>query len=103
MGRRVIADSVNPIAHTRDAWLAIAHRAKVPAVEIEVKCSDVKAHRRRIEERRRDVPGLRLPNWQEVESRDYQPWGREHIIIDTAGWSVEQCVKILRRQLEREL
>jgi len=70
LGRRVIADSVNPIAHTRDAWLAIAHRAKVPAVEIEVKCSDVKAHRRRIEERRRDVPGLRLPNLQEVESRD---------------------------------
>jgi predicted kinase len=103
LGRRVIADSVNPIALTRDAWLAVAHRAQAPAVEIEVKCSDEKEHRKRVETRRTDVAGLKLPSWEEVVSRDYQPWAREHIIIDTAGRSVEQCVQIVLRQLERGL
>jgi predicted kinase len=39
LGRIVIADSVNPLPITRDAWLAVAHRAAVTAVEVEVACS----------------------------------------------------------------
>jgi hypothetical protein len=41
LGRTVVADSVNPIALTRDSWLAVAKRGQVHAVEIEVQCSDV--------------------------------------------------------------
>jgi len=33
-GATVIADSVNPLAVTRDAWVAVAHRAAVPVVEV---------------------------------------------------------------------
>jgi hypothetical protein len=42
IGRTVIADSVNPIPLSRDAWIEVANRAKVSAVEIEVTCSDTK-------------------------------------------------------------
>ena len=51
LGRTVIADSVNPLPLTRDAWLEVANRADVTAVEVEVECSDDLEHRRRVEER----------------------------------------------------
>jgi hypothetical protein len=36
----VIADSVNPLFLTREAWVAIANGVPVTAIEIEVTCSD---------------------------------------------------------------
>ena len=83
-GRTVIADSVNPIQLSRDAWVEVANRAQVPAVEIEVTCSDAKEHRQRVETRISDIAGSRSLTWQDVVSRDYNPWNREHIVIDTA-------------------
>ena len=99
IGRVVVADSVNPLTVTRDAWLEVAHRTRVRAIEIEVTCSDSEEHRRRVEGRAPENFGLRLPTWQEVASREYHPWNREHIVIDTANRSVEQNVKILREVL----
>jgi predicted kinase len=40
VGRTVIADSVNPLNLTREAWAEVARRARVRAVEIEVTCSE---------------------------------------------------------------
>src|SRR5580692_4332299 len=51
IGRVVIADSVNPLRLTRDAWVNVAKRAGVRAVEIEVRCSVPEEHRRRVEAR----------------------------------------------------
>lgn len=99
LGRIVIADSVNPLALTRDAWLEVASHARVRAVEVEVECSDGQEHRRRVEERLRDTPGLSGPTWLEVISRDYRAWDREHIVIDTARRTVEQSVAMLRAAL----
>lgn len=99
LGRIVIADAVNPLAITRDSWLRVANRAQVMAVEVEVECSDQIEHRRRVEERFGDLPGLPALTWQDVLTRDYQPWQREHLVIDTAGRSVEQCVTLLRAAL----
>jgi predicted kinase len=99
VGRTVIADSVNPIQLSRDAWVEVANRAQVPAVEIEVTCSDAKEHRQRVETRISDIAGSRSLTWQDVVSRDYHPWNREHIVIDTASRSVEQNVTILRGAL----
>jgi predicted kinase len=99
LGRIVIADSVNPLPITRDAWLEVAHRAQVTATEVEVRCSDDREHRRRVEQRLGDIPGLSGPTWQEVVSRDYRAWAREHIVIDTAGRTIEQSVAMLRAAL----
>jgi predicted kinase len=101
LGRTVIADSVNPIALTRDAWVAVASRAHVGEIEIEVTCSDAKEHRQRVEKRTTDISGLRPPTWQEVISRDYESWNRARMVIDTAGRSVEESVKVLRGALSR--
>ncbi|HXE35091.1 MAG TPA: AAA family ATPase [Verrucomicrobiae bacterium] len=99
IGRTAVADSVNPLLITRDAWLKVGQNAQVETVEIEVICSDTREHRSRVETRLQDISGLRLPTWQEVISREYVPWIREHIVIDTANRSVAQSVKILREAL----
>ena len=99
LGRTVIADSVNSLSITRDAWLRVANRAQVAIVEVEVECSDAAEHRRRVEDRFGDLPGLPALTWQDVVTREYQPWERDHLVIDTAGRTVEQCVSLLRAAL----
>lgn len=101
LDRTVIADSVNPLSITRDAWLDVAKRSGVHAVEIEVRCSDKNEHRRRVETRTADIPGFVPPTWEEVVSREYHAWDREHIVIDTAICAVEQCVRLIRRRLPK--
>ena len=66
LGLSVVADAVNPLRLTRDAWRAVADRAGVPLVDVEVVCSDAAEHRRRVETRTIDVPGLVLPTWEAV-------------------------------------
>ena len=101
LGRTVIADSVNPIRLSRDAWIGVAHRAHARAVEVEVICSNPQLHRQRVETRSADIGGLSLPTWEKVISRRYEPWEREHIMIDTAGQSVAESVEELRRALPK--
>lgn len=99
LGRTVIADSVNPVELTRAAWLATAERVGCKAAEVEVICADPAELRARVEGRASDLPGLGLPSWQQVLEREYQPWNRERIVIDTAGRSVDDCVERLLRRL----
>ena len=98
-GGTVVADSVNPLAVTRDAWVSVAERIAVPVVEIEVVCSDAAEHRRRVETRATDVPGLVLPTWESVQQRDYDAWTRPRIVLDTAARSPVQTVDELLRTL----
>ena len=99
IGRIVIADSVNPLPVTRDAWVAVAKRTRTQFVEVEVICSDPDEHRRRAENRVTDIPGLRLPTWHEIVSREYHPWDRKHLVVDTARQNVEQSVQMLREAI----
>ncbi len=95
LGRTVIADCVNPWPLTRREWRAVADRTGVPALDVEIVCSDAAEHRRRVETRAADIAGHRLPTWQEVVDRDYRPWDGERIVIDTARLSVEQSVRTI--------
>ena len=99
LGRTVVTDSVNPLSLTRDAWIEVAKRARVSAVEIEVKCSDPNEHRRRVETRATDISGLQLPTWEEVVSREYHSWARERFVIDTAACTVDTSVAMIREML----
>ena len=102
VGRTVIADSVNPLIITRDAWVGVATRCGVDYVEVELVCADAKEHRRRIETRSAEVPGLKRLTWQEVLSRDYERWNREHTVVDTSVNDVEQTVAMIRQILTKK-
>jgi predicted kinase len=92
-GRTVVADCVNPWPLTRDEWRAVGARMVVRVVEVEVVCSDPVEHRRRVESRTADIAGHRLPTWQDVTKRDYRPWDRQRVVVDTARQSVSESVQ----------
>jgi predicted kinase len=93
LGRTVIADSVNPWTLTRNAWREVGVRAGVGIFEVETICSDQEEHRRRIETRGAQVRGAKPLSWRDVVERDYQPWDRDHLTIDTGGQTLEGCVE----------
>lgn len=86
-GVSVIADTVNPIAITRDKWRQVARDAGARVLEVEVVCGDAAEHRRRVETRSADIPGHTLPSWEDVVTRDYQSLalGEGAIQVDTAS------------------
>lgn len=99
LGLSVVADCVNPIPETRGAWRAVAEAAGAALVEVEVLCSDPVEHRRRVETRVTDLPGFIPPTWQEVVDRDYWPWDRERLLIDTAATETDEAVALIRERL----
>ncbi len=99
LGLAVVADSVNPIEITREAWRAVALRVGVQFFEIEFLRSDSAEHRQRVETRPADIAGFELPTWEQVVNREYEPWQTDHIVIDTAGKTVEQSFREMWRKI----
>jgi predicted kinase len=99
-GLTVVADSVNPLTITREAWRAVARRAGVRSVDVEVICSDAAEHRRRVETRGTDFPGWTL-TWQEVIDREYHPWDCDRIVLDTAIRTPAETLAELETLLNR--
>src|SRR3954466_12472854 len=99
-GRDVIADCVNPWPLTRAEWRSVAERARVPVVDVEIVCSDVEEHRRRVDTRASDLAGHVLPTWAEVIARDYRRWEGERLVIDTARHGVEDSVQSICESAE---
>lgn len=92
LGATVIADSVNPLALTRDAYREIVLSTRTGYLEIEIICSDIIEHRKRVETRVSEVEGLTLPDWKHVTNLAYEPWNREHLILDSYSLSSDECV-----------
>lgn len=99
-GQNVISDSVNALQLTRDAWRSVATEMGVGILEVELICSDASVHRQRVEERQADIPGHKLPTWQRVIERRYDPWDVDHLVIDTARVSVSQAVDHIVNKLK---
>ncbi len=98
-GHSVVADSVNPLAITRAAWVKCAQAGHARLVNVEVICSDRGLHRRRVEARTSDLDGLTLPTWQEVEARNYETWDTPVLRVDTAA-GVDHAVRVITSTLE---
>lgn len=85
----MVADSVNPLPMTREAWRGVAAESGARLIEVELVCSDPAEHRRRVEQRILDIPGLAQPDWAAVTERAYAPWDRPPLTIDTASTTPE--------------
>ena len=100
LGVSAVADSCNPIELTRREWERVALETQARYVNIEVVCSDPIEHRRRVETRSVNVPGLKLPTWDDVENREYDAWTVDRIVIDTAK-PLTECIDELLAELTR--
>lgn len=101
LGSTVITDSVNDLQLIRNAYRDIALLSGAPLLEVEVICSDRNKHRFRVENRASDIKGLKLPDWQAVEQREYQAWERDHVQLDSALLSAQQCVDAILQALPK--
>jgi adenylylsulfate kinase-like enzyme len=96
VGNKIISDQCNPWKLTRDQFNDIAIKNNCKYVNIEIICSDVEEHKKRIEKRG-------YPKWEEVNKWGYDPWNEEHIIIDTANKAIEESTKELLEKIKNEI
>jgi len=101
LGGSVVVDCVNPVMESRRAWSAISSRSGAPLVNLQVICSDVTEHRRRVKTRQVDIPGLTPPTWQSVMNHEYEAWNREPFTVDTALYSPAQALAAIVDYLKR--
>ncbi|MBV6814026.1 AAA family ATPase [Xanthomonas campestris pv. passiflorae] len=98
-GHVVVADSVNPLPVTRSAWRDVAQRTKSRLLEVEIVRSDRAIHRQRVEARRSDIAGLRVPDWSSVLAHDYVAWTEPHWVIDSVVMDPQQAVAAIKERL----
>lgn len=102
LGLDVIADSVNPINITRHDWRQVAKEANTVFVEIELICSDKKEHQNRVEGRVADIEGHKLPRWNDVLNKDYEPWESISMLIDTSRHTIDESVQKIIQYIKLE-
>jgi predicted kinase len=103
LDRNVVADCCNPINLTRREWENVAKENNSLFINIEVVCSNKEEHKKRVETRKSEIAGLKLPVWEDVENREYHTWKKEHIIIDTVNKSVEESFEELKEIISQKL
>lgn len=92
LGHIVVADCVNPIAVTRNAWASTAMGCEAVLIQVNVVCSDIQEHRRRVEKRLIERPMQGLPDWDSVQARQIDEWPDADITLDTARLDPEDAV-----------
>lgn len=102
IGLDVVAECVNPLQVTREAWAEVARHCCCRLVEVELVCSDPELHRQRLESRAPQSPSLGNPTWQEVQDRQYEPWRRPHLQLDTAKLKPAQAAAEVMTYMSRE-
>lgn len=85
LGQTVVIDAVNDAAPARQQWKTLAEQKGLPLHFIEVRCSDEGLHRRRLETRRRNIPGFTEPEWSAAlaRRRGFEGWNDERLVIDS--------------------
>lgn len=88
VGTPVVIDAVNPVSDARVGWRALVATPRTRLVLVEVVLGNEVEHRRRVEARRSDLPGLVVPAWTDVQNSDYLSWDvrrdGERILVDGA-------------------
>ena len=98
LGLSVVADCVNPLRLTRDAWSSVAAAQGALYWLVEVVCSDPQEHRHRIDARQPDIAGHVLPSWSAVRALPYEPTealDTQRILIDSARVTPQQAVAMI--------
>ena len=92
LGRSVVADCVNPVRENRLAWREVAARSSARLLDIYLVCTDAEEHRRRVEGRTVDVPGLAAPTWEAVRRHEFEERDDDPLRLDTATLTAEELI-----------
>ncbi|CAN5637327.1 MAG: AAA family ATPase [Iamia sp.] len=85
LGQRVIIEAANAEPEGRAVWHDLGRRCGITPAFVEVACSDLEVHRRRLEGREPGYPGVEEPAWATVEARraGYDGWDEERLVLDS--------------------
>lgn len=100
LGRLVIADCVNALQASRNAWEKVAVACQVAYLPVHLVCSDTHEHRRRVAQRQADIEGQVLPTWEQVSVAPFDQQTSEVLAIDTSACDAEGAVELIMRCLE---
>ena len=102
LGMAVVVDCANPLSVTREAWRAVAASTTSRLLEVELVCSDLAEHRRRVEGRGSDIPDFTPPTWEAVLRHEYEAWTTSRLVVDSALVSANEAAEqILRGSLSQ--
>lgn len=105
LGHNVIIDTVNPLHISRKMFNRLKERSKSATVQFELKIKDSKLHKSRVENRKSDVNGLKIPTWKNVTEREYEEWKQEldgkrfEIWTDDMENAFETCLEVISKEL----
>jgi predicted kinase len=85
LGQGVVVDAVNAVTPARQMWRELARTHETELRWIEVECSDLDLHRKRLETRNRGRGAVSEPSWTDVQllRSEYEPWTEERLFLDT--------------------
>ncbi len=92
LGSEIVFDCVNPWELTRNEIESIAILQNSKYFNIEIICSNIEEHKKRVEKRQADIAGFKLPTWNEIQNKDYHKWTKPVIKIDSFNKTIDQCV-----------
>lgn len=105
LGHNVIIDTVNPLHISRRMFNQLKERSKSVIVQFELKIKNSELHKSRVENRKSDVDGLKIPTWNDVIEREYEEWKekldgkRFEIWTDDMKNAFETCLKVISEEL----
>lgn len=108
LGHHVIIDTVNPLHISRKMFNQLAERTKAETIRFELKTKDTFIHKSRIENRKSDLGGLKVPSWNDVIRREYEEWdidldGKNHEIwTDDTESAFNQCLSIIAKKFDHK-
>ena len=87
LGLSLVIDAVNPVEAARESWRELARANKAHLILIEVICSDQQLHKKRIEDRMRNIEGMSEITWERVieRKREYESWVDKHLTLDSVA------------------
>jgi hypothetical protein len=83
----------------------LKERSKSVTVQFELKIKNSELHKSRVENRKSDVDGLKIPTWNDVIEREYEEWKEEldgkrfEIWTDDMENAFETCLKVISEEL----
>lgn len=96
LGHDVVVDAVCPVPESRQGWAETAAAADARVIIFETMLLDTAEHRRRVSERRPDMPDQAVPSWDQVTTAPWAPWqterdGARHRIDTTDAASAQSA------------
>lgn len=100
LGLDVVADTVNPIDLSRQMWREASTEVGAHLLDVEIVCSEVREHQRRVETRVADIEGHALPVWDDVMQREFHAWPKGSTLrLDSARATAAENAEVVARHL----